>query len=32
VNFRPVRGRFLGERLAIGRIHDVKNSGTDFDR
>ena len=32
VNFFPVSGRFLRERLAIGRMHEVKNPGTDFDR
>jgi len=27
-----VRGRVLRERLAIGRMHEVKKAGTDFVR
>jgi hypothetical protein len=27
-----VRGKFLEQRFAIGRIHEVKNSATDFVR
>jgi hypothetical protein len=26
----PIKGRFLRERFAIGRMHVVKNAGTDF--
>ena len=29
---RNPRGKFLGERLAIGRMHEVRNSGTDLFR
>ena len=32
VNFLPSRVAFFGERLAIGRIQEVKNAGTDFAR
>lgn len=30
LNVLPVRGKFWRERLAIGRMHEVKKSGTDF--
>lgn len=32
VNGLPVRGRFPGNRFAIGIMHDVKNAGIDFER
>lgn len=32
VKDRPVKGKFFGERLAIGRIQETKKPGTDFDR
>lgn len=32
VKLLPVSGKFLPDKLAIGRMHDVKNSGTDLFR
>jgi len=32
VKLLPVSGNFLPDKLAIGRTHDVKNSGTDLFR
>ena len=30
VNDGPVRGSLLRDRFAIGRMHEVRNVGTDF--
>jgi hypothetical protein len=32
VNALPVSGNLLGERFAIGRMHEARNAGTDFVR